>query len=172
MDWVLHVARLFRISAFRCIIQMLNSFVLLTTISFMYSLMGPALRPEIVLNFHTSLFTMKQVLAGDSGASSLARGRMFYIGEETNVKSTDPSILSLALALSIHNKQQYRLFFVSYYRSVINVVMLLEEFQAAVEREKEAADRIVESDNAKRRIMLNPLSSQLTLFRDRENLTK
>jgi hypothetical protein len=134
--------------------------------------MGPALRPEIVLNFHTSFFTMKQVLAGDSGASSLARGRMFYIGEETNVKSTDPSILSLALALSIHNKQQYRLFFVSYYRSVINVVMLLEEFQAAVEREKEAADRIVESDNAKRRIMLNPLSSQLTLFRDRENLTK
>jgi hypothetical protein len=50
--------------------------------------------------------------------------------------------------------------------------MLLEELQAAVEREKETADRIVESDNAKRRIMLDPLSSQLTLFRDRENLTK
>lgn len=156
MDLVLRVARLFRIYSFRCIIQMLNSFVLLTTISFMYSVMGPALlgerSPEIGLNFHNSLFTMIQVLTGDSGASSLARGRMFYIDDETKVKATDPSVA---------------FFSVSYYRSVINVVVLLEEFQSAVEREKESADRIVESENAKRRIMLDPLSSQLTLFQDR-----
>ena len=51
----------------------------------------------------------------------------------------------------------------NYYRSIINIVVLLEEFQTSVDREKEDADRIVGSENVKRRIMgvLDPLSSRL-----------
>ena len=88
---------------------------------------------------------------------------MFEADPDTGVPQTDSAIA---------------LFFVSYIVigniMFLNVVIavLLDEFISSVQRDKEAASVVLESENAKRRItgVLDPITAQLTAFDSRENL--
>lgn len=122
----------------------------------------PNSKPQTLNLWQTSLFTLFQVLSGDSWASSIARS-MFVENERTGVKQTDS-----ALAF----------FFVSYFILaniiLLNVVVavLLDEFVSNVVREQAMQQDILEKQNAKRRItgVLDPITQQLTGFESKEHL--
>lgn len=111
--------------------------------------------PQYFGNFRASLFTMFQVLSGDSWASGVARS-IFVDETEADVA----------------------LFFVSYILiasiMLLNVVVavLLDEFIATVTREKEeqAHQEYLEKERRKISGCLDPLTKSLTLFEDEEDL--
>ena len=108
--------------------------------------------PEFFGNFKASLFTMFQVLSGDS---SVAR---IIFGDDTEA--------------------DVALFFVSYILiasiMLLNVVVavLLDEFIATVTREKEekAHQEFLEKERRKISGCLDPPTKSLTLFEDEEDL--
>jgi hypothetical protein len=149
----------------RSVVPLLNAFVLLMMLTIMYAVMGTAVlgerSPQYFGNFQSSIFSLFQVLSGDSWASQISR-EIFHVNEE-GIRETEPSI---------------GFFFISYYILgnivLLNVVIavLLDEFLANVFRESEARDKKIEAENAKRRITgcLDCLSQQLTGFDDASDL--
>ena len=109
-----------------CVIPMANAFVLLLILTIIYAVLGAQLfqhkAPEFFGDFEASLFTLFQVLSGDSWASQIARDMM----EDDQGRS----LMKPGLAL----------FFISYFILanivLLNVVVavLLDEFVANVVR--------------------------------------
>lgn len=150
-----------------CFIPMINAFCILLVVTTIYAVLGTQLfrerSPEFFLDFTTALFTMIQVVMGDSWASAITRS--FFEVNERGVKENDPAVA---------------LFFTSYVVigsvTLLNVVVavLLDEFIATVVREKEAAALRAEAENDKRRIkgVLDPITSKLCAFEDADNLVE
>jgi len=150
-----------------CIIPMLNALLILLVFTIMYAVVATKLfrdrRPEFFGDFSASLFTMFQIVMGDSWGSAITRSLFEVEDDAAGTTRTDTSVA---------------FFFISYVMigsvTLLNVVIavLLDELIATVGREKEAAALLVEADNDKRRIkgVLDLLTSQLTAFEDPENL--
>ena len=143
------------------VLPVCNAFAILLTITAVYSVLGTTFfrnkNEEFFANFHTSLFTMVQVLTGDSWASGVSRS-IFREG------LTDPDVA---------------LFFVSYILiasvMLLNVVVavLLDEFMQTVTRAKEEQERLEEIEQERRKITgcLDPLTRTLLTFEDEDDLT-
>ena len=172
---VLRLAKLFKqfqamnrlVTAIYCCLKpMFNAFLILFCITIIYAVIGTevfsARNPDHFANFHTSLFSLMQMLAGDSWASSIARG-MYLPDPVSGAKITEPAVA---------------LYFVTFFFIgvviLLNVVVavLLDEFIVSVVREKEQAEREAEKENAKMRItgFLDTITCQLKTFDSRENL--
>ena len=148
-----------------CVYPMANAFFLLLLLTTIYAVLGVHLigprNQEFFGDFQHALFSLFQVVSGDSWASSIARG--MFVEDMNGVKQTDPMLA---------------LYFVSYFVIaniiLLNVVIavLLDEFVTNVEREEEKALNKLERENSKRRItgVLDPITQQLTHFESKENL--
>ena len=150
-----------------CLLPMAQAFFILFVITLLYSVLGVHLfshrNPEFFRDLSTALFTLHQVVTGDSW--SLAVARSLYLPGDNGVKKTDPAIA---------------FFFVSYVLIgnilLLNVVVavLLDEFLANVQREKERAAALVEAEASKQRItgVLDPITSTLTNYQDADDLAE
>eukprot|EP00277_Geminigera_cryophila_P032729 CAMPEP_0173126910 /NCGR_PEP_ID=MMETSP1102-20130122/57457_1 /TAXON_ID=49646 /ORGANISM="Geminigera sp., Strain Caron Lab Isolate" /LENGTH=740 /DNA_ID=CAMNT_0014036387 /DNA_START=163 /DNA_END=2382 /DNA_ORIENTATION=+ len=170
---VLRIVRVFRIfSRFKslnklinalsqAIIPVCNAFFILCVFTSIYSIFGTHYfrhsAPMYFSNFKTSMFTMFQVVTGDSWASSISRSMFQAEGEV----STDVAV-----------------FFVSYIFIggvvLFNVVVavLLDEFISYIAMQKAAKQKIRETELQKMRIIgcLDPLSQTLLIFDDEQHL--
>ncbi|MGB1600812.1 MAG: ion transporter, partial [Promethearchaeia archaeon] len=142
-----------------------NAFLILFITSCVYGVLGTnffrEMEPEYFENFLTSLFTMFQVLTGDSWASAVSRTLFInHNGGKTNY----------AIAF----------FFISYILicsvMLLNVVIavLLDEFISSVTREREEEQRLAEIEINKRKVVgpLDPLTKDLITFEDEGDLSK
>ena len=179
------------------ILPVCNAFAILLVIAAVYAILGTNLfhadSPEYFATFHTSLFTMFQVLSGDSWASGVARS-IFATktrgrdGLEASDPATDPLVA---------------LFFVSYILiasvMLLNVVVAvllgessetwskprlrltqvgggvtyhLDEFVQSVTRAKEEEELRSWTEKEKRKATgcLDPLTQSLVTFDDEEDL--
>ena len=77
-----------------CLIPMINAFCILLVVTTIYAVLGTSLfrerSPEFFLDFSTALFTMIQVVMGDSWASAITRS--FFEANESGVKENDPAV--------------------------------------------------------------------------------
>jgi len=77
-----------------CLVPMMNAFFLLFIITIIYAVMGVTLlkdtSPQYFKNFQTALFSLFQVVAGDSWASAITRS--MFKPDENGVLQTNPSI--------------------------------------------------------------------------------
>ena len=139
----------------------MNAFFILIITTCIYAIVGThayrARNPEYFGNFAASLFTMFQVLTGDSWSSAVARS-LFSVEGKT--------------------ESMIALFFISYILiagvMMMNVVIavLLDEFIASVTKGKEEQARIVRQEREKRKTKgcLDPLTLGLITFEDEEDL--
>jgi voltage-gated sodium channel len=142
-----------------------NAFLILLIVASLYAILATSFfndrSPEYFANFSTSLFTMFQILSGDSWASGISRSLFSVDGGGTG--STDPNVA---------------LFFVSYLlinsMMLLNVVVavLLDEFISCVEQAKEEVRRLEALEIEKRKVKgcLDPLTNELITFVDDEDL--
>ena len=142
----------------------MNAFVILFIVAAVYAVVGTHYfkedYPEYFANFSTSLFTMFQVLSGDSWASSVARS-MFLKRNPPEMGTTQADIA---------------IFFVSYVLiasiMLLNVVVavLLDEFISTVTRAKEAEASAAAVEMEKRKVAgcLDPITRELITFDDDE----
>ena len=142
-----------------------NAFLILFITSCVYGVLGTnffrEMEPEYFENFLTSLFTMFQVLTGDSWASAVSR--TLFINHN-------------------RGKTNYAIafFFISYILicsvMLLNVVIavLLDEFISSVTREREEEQRLAEIEINKRKVVgpLDPLTKDLITFEDEGDLSK
>ena len=150
-----------------CLLPMGQAFMILFVITLLYCVLGVHLfshrSPEYFKDLSTALFSLHQVVMGDSWSSGIARS--LFLEDEDGVKKTDPAIA---------------LYFVSYILIgnvlLLNVVVavLLDEFLANVERGKELAAALAEAEAAKQRItgVLDPITSTLTNYQDADDLAE
>ena len=141
--------------------------MILFVITLLYCVLGVHLfshrSPEYFKDLSTALFSLHQVVMGDSWSSGIARS--LFLPDEDGVKKTDPAIA---------------LYFVTYILIgnvlLLNVVVavLLDEFLANVERGKELAAALAEAEAAKQRItgVLDPITSTLTNYQDADDLAE
>jgi voltage-gated sodium channel len=142
-----------------------NAFLILLIVASLYAIVATSLfadrTPEYFADFSTSIFTMFQILSGDSWASGISR--LLFSVDGGGTGSTDPSIA---------------LFFVSYILinsiMLLNVVVavLLDKFMQTVEEAKEEAQKMHDLEIKKRKVsgVLDPLTSELITFVDYEDL--
>jgi len=139
-----------------------NAFLILLIMSAMYAVLGTNFfrerAPEYFRDFLTSLFTMFQVLTGDSWASQITRDLFRNSGVDA-----DPAV---------------SFFFISYILMnsviVLNVVVavLLDEFISSVTREKEEKERQRQEELNRRKAsgVLDPLMQTMLTFEDEADL--
>ena len=171
---IFRIVRLFRrlkslnrivVALSAAIIPVLNSFVILLLVTCIYAtlathLFGKGTEADSIFftKFSVSLFSMFQVVTGDSWASAIARTLFNLEGSA--------------------NDQAVALFFVSYVLIaglvLVNVVMtvLLDQFLASITKEKEDHELQINKEAEACRIsgVLDPLSSSLTRFNDVNDL--
>ena len=171
---IFRIVRLFRrlkslnrivVALSAAIIPVLNSFVILLLVTCIYAtlathLFGKGTEADSIFftKFSVSLFSMFQVVTGDSWASAITRSLFDLEGSA--------------------NDQAVALFFVSYVLIaglvLVNVVMtvLLDQFLASITQEKEDYELKMTKEAEACRIsgVLDPLSSSLTRFNDVNDL--
>ena len=142
------------------IIPVLNAFIILIVVTAIYAVLGTHLfhlkSPEYFGNFSKSLFSMMQVVSGDSWAS---------VSRTLTVE--DPM-----------SRHAIAFFFVSYFliggTVLINIVMtvLLEEFLQAVAREREDVRSAQQQELEACRVagVLDPLIESVSHFSDTNDL--
>lgn len=142
------------------VVPVCNSFLILLLCTSVYATLATHLfrhrSPEYFRDFLTSLFTMFQVVSGDSWASDVARS-LFQKGQTDHLVA---------------------LFFITYLFIativLLNVVVavLLDEFISAVTREKEEKERLMAIEERKKKVtgILDPLTKTLKNFEDESDL--
>jgi len=159
-----------------------NAFLILLITSAMYAVLGTNFfrerAPEYFRDFLTSLFTMFQVLTGDSWASQISRN-MFRsadaeaaesaeglggkAGSGDGMTETDPAVSFFFISYILINSV-----------TMLNVVVavLLDEFISSVTREKEEEERQRQEELNRRKAsgVLDPLTQTMLTFEDEADL--